>query len=162
MFTPDGTRFFVSGQSVNKVFMFDTSDPRNPVQDMSVQLSVGPQPHFITYLPDGRAYVANTNNLQPYGSLSIIHNYMGTPTISGPILTDLEGPMDVVSLPSLGSGDYDFDGDVDTDDLTYFLPCLLEPEAGPQCNGCGVFDFNDDETIDGLDIPLFVEASVGA
>ena len=92
-FTPDGSRAYVSGQTVNRVLMFDTSDPRNPVQDPSVQLPVGPQPHHIVWLPDDRAYVANTNNMQPYGSLSVIHNYSGVPSVSGPILTDLAGPL---------------------------------------------------------------------
>jgi hypothetical protein len=34
-------------------------------------------------------YVANTNNTHPTGSISIIENYSGDPSISGPILTDL-------------------------------------------------------------------------
>ena len=92
-FTPDGSRAYVSGQTVNRVLMFDTSNPRNPVQDASVELLVGPQPHFIVWLPGDRAYVANTNNMQPYGSLSVIHNYSGVPSVSGPILTDLAGPL---------------------------------------------------------------------
>ncbi len=101
-FTPAGTRFYVSGQPIDKVLMFDSSDPRNPTQDMSVELPVGPQPHFIVYLPDGRAYVANTNNGQPFGSLSVIHDYMGTPTVSGPILTDLAGPIGLKWFPDPG------------------------------------------------------------
>jgi DNA-binding beta-propeller fold protein YncE len=92
-FTPNGQRAFVSGQSVNLVLMFDTSDVRNPVQDLSVQLPVGPQPHHIVWLPGDRAYVANTNNGQIYGSLSVIQNYSGVPSVSGPILTDLLGPL---------------------------------------------------------------------
>jgi DNA-binding beta-propeller fold protein YncE len=92
-FTPDGSRAYVSGQTVNRVLMFDTSDPRNPVQNPDVELPVGPQPHHIVWLPGDRAYVANTNNMQPHGSLSVISNYSGVPSVSGPILTDLAGPL---------------------------------------------------------------------
>lgn len=92
-FTPDGSRAYVSAQTSNQVLLFDTADPRNPIQDTSVELSVGAQPHFIVWLPGDRAYVANTNNTQPFGNLSIIDNYSGTPTVSGPILTDLKEPL---------------------------------------------------------------------
>ena len=100
-FTPDGLRFYISGQSVNKIFLFDTAAPLSPVQDMSVILASGPQPHFIAYLPGDRAYVANTNNTHPTGSLSIIENYSGSPSISGPILTDLGGPLRLAYFPAL-------------------------------------------------------------
>ncbi len=99
-FTPDGSRAYVSGQTVGRVLMFDTSDPRNPVQDPSVELPVGPQPHHIEWLPGDRAYVANTNNMQPYGSLSVISNYSGVPSVSGPILTDLAGPLSFAYFPA--------------------------------------------------------------
>lgn len=92
-FTPDGLWAYVSGQSVNKLLVFDTSDPLNPIQDTGMDLSVGAQPHFIVWLPGERAYVANTNNTESYGSLSIIENYAGIPNISGPILTDFAGPL---------------------------------------------------------------------
>jgi hypothetical protein len=92
-FTPDGSRAYVSGQSINRVLMFDTSNPRNPVQDTAVELAVGPQPHDIVWLPGDRAYVANTNNMQPYGSLSVISNYSAVPSVSAPILPDLAGPL---------------------------------------------------------------------
>jgi hypothetical protein len=81
--------------------MFDTADPRNPVQDASVELIAGPQPHDIVWLPGDRAYVANTNNMQPYGSLSVIHNYSGVPSVSGPILTDLAGPLSFAYFDAL-------------------------------------------------------------
>src|SRR3990172_1204473 len=103
-FTPDGSRAYVSGQTINRVLMFDTSDPRNPVQDTAVELAVGPQPHHIEWLPGDRAYVANTNNMQPYGSLSVISNYSGTPSVSGPILTDLAGPLSFAIFEAANAG----------------------------------------------------------
>ena len=138
--------------------MFDTSDPYNPVQNMSVELPVGPQPHFIVYLPDGRAYVANTNNGQPFGSLSIIHDYWGTPTVSGPILTDLAGPLGLAKLPSLGSGDYEYDGDVDLADFAELASCLTGPVGGLPEGGCGVFDFDFDSDVDLADFAEFQTA----
>ncbi|MFH0980408.1 MAG: YncE family protein [Planctomycetota bacterium] len=161
VFTPDGLRFYVSGQTVNKVFMFDTAVPLNPVQNMSVQLPVGPQPHFMVFLPDDRAYVANTNNEQPFGSLSIIQSYSGTPTVSGPILTTLAGPLDFVKFSALGSGDCEFDGDVDLTDFAYFVPCLSGPGGGLFQGGCGVFDFEFDGDVDLRDFAAFQIRSSG-
>ncbi|MBI5547515.1 MAG: YncE family protein [Deltaproteobacteria bacterium] len=101
VFTPDGSRFYLSGQTVAQVFMFDSREPLQPVQDMSVALRVGPQPHFIAFLPDGRAYVANTNNGQPRGNLSVIHDFASTPRVDSPILSELAGPLglEYISAP---------------------------------------------------------------
>jgi DNA-binding beta-propeller fold protein YncE len=154
VFTPDGTRFYVSGQTVNKVFLFETSDPYNPVQNMSVQLPVGQQPHDIVYLPDGRAYVANTNNQQPFGSLAVIHNYMASPTSSGPILTGLAGPLNFANFAWNALGDLNCDGVVNFDDINPFVVALSDPAAyqaaypscnimNGDCNGDGFVDFDD-------------------
>jgi DNA-binding beta-propeller fold protein YncE len=150
VFTPDGRRFYVSGQTVNKVFLFETADPLNPVQNMAVQLPVGQQPHFIAYLPGDRAYVANTNNEQPYGSLAIIHGYSAVPTVSGPILTTLAGPLRFVKFSSPGSGDFDSDGDVDADDAARFETCFTGANGGPIDPGCepGDFDLDNDADCD--------------
>ncbi len=151
-FTPDGRRFYVSGQTVKKVFLFDTSDPYNPVQDMSVQLAVGPQPHAIAYLPGQRAYVANTNNEQPLGSVSVIHDYSGTPTVSRPILTTLAGPLDLVWVPALAPGDLNCDGRVTFADIDLFVEALSGESAwthwpcpwiNGDCNGDGLVTFAD-------------------
>ncbi len=60
------------------------------------------------------------------------------------------------TIPQAGSGDYDSDGDVDSDDLYFFQDCLLGPDAaGP---GCQWADMNGDGTTDGADIDLFTDA----
>jgi DNA-binding beta-propeller fold protein YncE len=100
-FTPDGSRAYVSGQTIDRVLLFDTHDPGNPIQDTGVELAVGPQPHEIVWLPDDRGYVADTNNMQATGSLSVIHGFSGTPTVTGPILTDLAGPLSFAFFDAL-------------------------------------------------------------
>jgi hypothetical protein len=105
VFTPDGNRFFVAGQVINAVLMFITSDPLNPRQDRSVDLAVGSQPHHMVFLPQGKAYVANTGApQQPVGSLSVIANYTGTPSVSGTILPSLYGPMYFACFDATGTG----------------------------------------------------------
>jgi hypothetical protein len=60
------------------------------------------------------------------------------------------------TIPQAGSGDYDSDGDVDSDDLYFFQDCLLGPDAaGP---GCQWADMNADGTADAKDIRLFADA----
>ena len=49
-FSPDGSRFFLSGQSVGTVFAFDTSNPRSPVQHRRCGL-IGGQATSRYYLP---------------------------------------------------------------------------------------------------------------
>jgi DNA-binding beta-propeller fold protein YncE len=96
VFTPDGERFYVSSQNTDKVLCFDCSDPENPVQDMSVALPVGLQPHFIAFLPGGnKAYVADTGvrGTSQNGDLSVINSYTGIPSVSGQVLTDLVNPL---------------------------------------------------------------------
>ncbi len=88
-FTPDGSRFYVSGQTTNEVLCFDSTNPAAPVQDAAVSLPTAPQPHGIAYFSDGRAYVANTNNTQPHGSFSVIQDYQGTPAVTGQVLVDV-------------------------------------------------------------------------
>ncbi len=59
-------------------------------------------------------------------------------------------------IPQPASGDFDSDGDADSDDLYFFQDCLLGPDAdGP---GCLWADMNGDRQVDGADIPLFVDA----
>lgn len=80
--TPQGDRMYVAGQDSHLVYSYNISNPRNPVRDNSVALDVGVQPHFISFLDDGRAYVANTNNTSGKGSVSIINNYATNPSVA--------------------------------------------------------------------------------
>ena len=92
-FAPDGRRMFVAGQSTNEILMFDTSVATGPVQDRTVSLAVGAQPHGIVFLPGDRAYVANTNNGGAHGSISVLQDVSGSPSVSGgEILASLVGP----------------------------------------------------------------------
>jgi DNA-binding beta-propeller fold protein YncE len=163
-FTPNGARFFVSGQTINTVLMFDTTDPYFPVQDMSVQLPVGPQPHGIVFLPDDRAYVANTNNGQPLGSLSIIQNYSGTPMVGGPILADLAGPISFADFSSAGPGDLNCDGAVNFADINPFVLALTSAAnyaaAFPDCHRASA-DVNADGQVNFADINPFVALLCG-
>lgn len=88
-FTPDGSRFYVSGQVTNEILLFDSSVVTAPVQNTSISLPSAQQPHDIVFFPDGRAYVANTFNMQPLGSISVIQNYSGTPVVSQQILSNV-------------------------------------------------------------------------
>ncbi len=94
-FTPDGNRFYVSGQSVNTVFLFDTSTVTSPTQDTPVALKVGIAPHTIIFVGD-KAYVANTANGRPTGSISVIANWAATPTVEATIASDLKDPLGFV------------------------------------------------------------------
>lgn len=158
-FTPDGGWFYVAGQTINKVLRFNTADPRRPVQDTAVQLPVGPQPHALAFFPDGRAYVANTNNGQPLGSLSVIYDYFGAPTVSGPILNTLAGPLDLADFSWLVLGDLNCDGAADASDIGPFVSALLDPPAYsaayPLCHP-GNADCNGDLAVNGQDVPPFV------
>lgn len=87
-FTPDGSRFYISAQITNEVLLFNSATVSSPVQDTGVSLATGPQPHDIAFMPDGRAYVANTNNGQQLGSISVMQNYSATPSMSGVILNN--------------------------------------------------------------------------
>jgi hypothetical protein len=61
----------------------------------------------------------------------------------------------------VASGDFDFDGDVDLDDLAELLTCLDGPSSGPMEVRCGVVDFDADEDVDLFDVAQFQEAFTG-
>jgi len=98
-FSPDGSRFFLSGQSAGTVFAFDTSNPRSPVQLVDVALSVGKQPHGILFLGGERAYVANTGpHVSTGDSISILADVLTNPVVAGEI-EGLAGPLKIVAIP---------------------------------------------------------------
>lgn len=53
------------------------------------------------------------------------------------------------------SGDSDFDGDVDVDDLAALEACAAGPAIGPPPGGCEEFDFDDDGDVDQSDFGVF-------
>ncbi len=60
------------------------------------------------------------------------------------------------TIPQAGSGDFNSDGVVDSDDLYFFQDCLLGPDAaGP---GCRWADMDGNGTTDANDIRLFADA----
>lgn len=101
-FTLDGSRFYVSAQATNEVLLFNAADVKNPVQDTKVSLSSSKQPHDIAFFSNGKAYVANTYNANrgTAGSISVISNYSGTPSISSTVLSEIKNPLYLVSLPN--------------------------------------------------------------
>jgi len=102
-FTPNGSRFYVSGQSTNEVLLFNTPTVTAPVQDTTVSLASAQQPHTIVYFPDDRAYVANTFNTQAHGNIVVLQNYSATPSVSQQILTDvLMNPLYLAYFPAVG------------------------------------------------------------
>lgn len=64
------------------------------------------------------------------------------------------------TIPIDGSGDFDNDGLLDTEDFYFFEECVHPPgvEAGP---GCRFADFDDDSDVDFLDFAAFQVAFTG-
>lgn len=90
-FSPDGGRLLVCGQTVGRVFAFNSGDPRNPIQ-IPVSIQVGPQPHMPLFISDTVAYVPNTNNTQPVGSVAIV-SVGNAPALLGMVTGTFHGPL---------------------------------------------------------------------
>jgi len=58
-------------------------------------------------------------------------------------------------------GDYDVDGDVDTDDFSHFGPSITGPDNGPPPAGCDLFDFDADDDVDLSDVAVFQQWFTG-
>jgi hypothetical protein len=52
------------------------------------------------------------------------------------------------------AGDFDRDGDIDADDLSFLASCMSGPGVGPAI-GCSVCDFNGDSDVDLGDYQIF-------
>jgi DNA-binding beta-propeller fold protein YncE len=95
LFSPIGNTFLLSGQTSGKMYLFNTTDPFNPVQLPPVVPSGGAQPHRAVFLNDTIAYIPNTNNGQSVGSVS----YMSTgnfPQNLGQVSGIWNGPLSMV------------------------------------------------------------------
>ena len=64
-------------------------------------------------------------------------------------------------IPADHSGDFDSNGVVDSNDLYFFLDCLLGPDYDASGPGCRWADMNGDGKADGRDVQLFVRAMIG-
>ena len=64
------------------------------------------------------------------------------------------------SIPSI-PGDFDRDGDVDTDDRNVFSTCLSGPTI-PYADGCAMADLDGDNDVDQSDFGLIQRCFSGA
>lgn len=64
-------------------------------------------------------------------------------------------------IPTDHSGDFDSNGVVDSDDLYFFLDCLLGPDYDASGPGCRWADMNGDGIADGRDVQLLCRAMIG-
>ena len=58
-------------------------------------------------------------------------------------------------------GDFDFDGDIDTDDMRVFIGCVSGPSI-PYSSGCGKADFDRDNDVDQRDFGVMQRCYSGA
>ena len=148
-FSPDGNMVLVSGQTAAKVFVFDTHDPYNPIQT-PYAIPVGPQPHAALFIADTMAYIPNTNNTQPIGSISILKT-VGIPTNVGLVAGTFSGPLKMVLV-----GDRDNDGISDGIDNCPFAYNPVQEDSnsngvGDVCespSSCSPGDANGDFVVD--------------
>jgi hypothetical protein len=61
-------------------------------------------------------------------------------------------------IPADRSGDFDSNSVVDTNDLYFFVDCLLGPDYDANGPGCRWADMNGDGKVDGADVQLFCRA----
>jgi DNA-binding beta-propeller fold protein YncE len=95
LFSPNGDIFLLSAQTSGKMYLFNTTDPFNPIQLPPVIPSGGSQPHRALFLNDTIAYIPNTNNTQPIGSVSYM-NTGNSPALLGQVSGTWYGPLSMV------------------------------------------------------------------
>lgn len=96
MFTPDGNKFVLLGQTSNKLYYFNTSNPLNPAM-IGIPVNCGGfQPHKGVFINDSIAYIPNTNNTVLNGSVAFfnINNYNNAIALS----QTFYGPLGMVYL----------------------------------------------------------------
>jgi len=106
MFSPDGNRFVLLGQTSNKFYYFNTTDPINPTFLPPPTNCGGFQPHTGVFINDSIAYIPNTNNTIIDGNISYIN--MNTMSSGTAIPGIFHGPLGMVyvkenssSLPTI-------------------------------------------------------------
>ena len=62
---------------------------------------------------------------------------------------------DTVTITDVAAGDFDGDGDVDTEDGDRFETCMTGANLGPPPAGCGLVDIDEDSDVDMTDFGLF-------
>jgi hypothetical protein len=76
----------------------------------------------------------------------------------------LESGVELVTIdvPPVQIGDFDEDGDVDSDDVTTIQGCQTAPAAGAMASGCEVCDLDYDGDVDQSDFGVFQRCLSGA
>ncbi|OGS33263.1 MAG: hypothetical protein A2293_04365 [Elusimicrobia bacterium RIFOXYB2_FULL_49_7] len=95
VFSPDGKQFLLSAQTSGRLYFFNTTDPLNPVQSPTYITSGGIQPHMGVFLNDTLAYIPNTNNTQPVGSVAIVTTGQ-IPVNIGNVTGTFNGPLSII------------------------------------------------------------------
>jgi len=99
LFSPDGSIFLLSAQTSGKIYVYNTANPYIPIFIPPVLPSGGAQPHRGVFLNDTIAYIPNTNNTQPVGSVSIVNTGVTHANI-GQVSGTWNGPLSMVLVKS--------------------------------------------------------------
>ena len=92
-FSPNGDQFYVSCTAISNLVAFSCTNALLPEQEAGIDLNVVSSPYGMMFLAGDRAYVASTNLNT---GLSVATNYLGTPVVTGTVLTVLGGAGDMV------------------------------------------------------------------
>lgn len=102
MFTPNGNKFVLLGQTSNKLYYFNTSNPANPTPIGTPVNCGGAQPHKGVFINDSVAYIPNTNNTQINGTVAYFN--INSATNATTLAPTFHGPLGMVYLKNLTTG----------------------------------------------------------